>query len=375
MTISDKSWKQYIDDLRKISDKAAELMTRYLETHDYNSKEGRQEAIEYGYALAVKYGEGAAEKACQMYDAVSSTAKKRIPAAEPAETATIAEVGKAINGTLKFSKRPDVVGQSIGRLVKRTGVDTTMKNALRDGAEWAWIPNGDTCAFCLTLASRGWQRASKKAIKNGHAEHIHANCDCTYAIRFDGRSTVEGYDPDALLEIYDSAEGYGSKNKINYMRRKKYAENKDAINAQKRSSYAERKILDTGMYRKGENSGEFIDLPERMSKKHIRDVAKEFNISLKHVKINIDKDVEKLKKNFIYTGRADHKTIGVIEFFPKAFMSKEELVRTLFHERIHVMQFREFGSEYVQNNRRYFEKLASDAEEEFIANAKKAGLL
>ena len=45
-----------------------------------------------------------------------------------------------------------------------------LKNALRDGAEFAWVPNGDTCAFCMTLASRGWQRASKRAIKNGHAE-------------------------------------------------------------------------------------------------------------------------------------------------------------------------------------------------------------
>ena len=52
------------------------------------------------------------------------------------------------------------------------------------------------------LASNGWQKASKKALKGGHAEHIHANCDCTYAIRFDGKSNVAGYDPDALYEKY-----------------------------------------------------------------------------------------------------------------------------------------------------------------------------
>lgn len=27
-----------------------------------------------------------------------------------------------------------------------------LKNALRDGAEFAWVSNGDTCAFCMTLA-------------------------------------------------------------------------------------------------------------------------------------------------------------------------------------------------------------------------------
>ena len=39
------------------------------------------------------------------------------------------------------------------------------------------------------------------------------------------------------------------------------------------------------------------------------------------------------------------------------------------------MQFREFGGDYVQNNRMHFEDLAYDAEEKFIANAKERGLL
>jgi len=126
--------------------------------------------------------------------------------------------------------------QGVSRLVKRAGADTTLKNALRDGAEFAWIPQGDTCAFCLTLASRGWQKASQAAIKGGHAEHIHANCDCEYAIRFDGRSTVAGYDPDKYLRQYRAADG-----DINKLRRVNYAANKERINAQKRAAYAARK--------------------------------------------------------------------------------------------------------------------------------------
>ncbi|MCD8054201.1 MAG: hypothetical protein LUF00_09170 [Lachnospiraceae bacterium] len=102
----------------------------------------------------------------------------------------------------------------------------TLKNAERDGAQFAWVPQGDTCAFCLTLASRGWQYMSKKALRNGHAEHIHANCDCQYAIRFDSSSTVEGDDSDKYREMYDSAEGNTSQEKIKSMRR--------AITARKR---------------------------------------------------------------------------------------------------------------------------------------------
>ena len=37
-----------------------------------------------------------------------------------------------------------------------------------------------------------------QAVAQANAEHIHANCDCEYAIRFDGRSTVAGYDPDHI---------------------------------------------------------------------------------------------------------------------------------------------------------------------------------
>ena len=97
---------------------------------------------------------------------------------------------------------------------------------------------GDTCAFCITLASRGWQSASKQAIKNGHAEHIHANCDCTYAVRFGHDVDVEGYNPSAYYKMYQNADGGSPKAKINAMRREFYAENADAINAQKRSAYA-----------------------------------------------------------------------------------------------------------------------------------------
>ncbi|MCD7838053.1 MAG: hypothetical protein LUG65_04000, partial [Clostridiales bacterium] len=112
-----------------------------------------------------------------------------------------------------------LVPSTVGRLVKQVGADTTLKNAQRDGAQFAWVPHGDSCAFCLMLASRGWQYMSKKALRNSHAEHIHANCDCQYAVRFDGKSTVEGYDPDKYRKIYDFANGNDSTEKINSIRR------------------------------------------------------------------------------------------------------------------------------------------------------------
>lgn len=254
MTISDESWSKYISDLRKVNDEAARLMLEFMDLHRdpdglWNSREVRQAIIQYAYGLSSKYGEAAAELACEMYDAVGALSDVIIPAAVPAEVPTYADIAKAVNGTLKQSSNLEMVASAVARQVKMVSVDTVMQNALRDGAEWAWIPHGDTCAFCITLASRGWQKASKKALKGGHAEHIHANCDCTYAVRFNSRTDVQGYDPDKYKRMYYDAPLDGQratgKNRINAMRREFYVDNKETINAQKRSAYAKRQELNS----------------------------------------------------------------------------------------------------------------------------------
>lgn len=234
MRITATAWAAYTQQLAKLNKKAGRLMADYLAAHGTRDTDA---LISYAHALVTKYGEGSAELACQMYDALAAAAKAGVPAAEPAQTAAYSEVARMVQATKQSLPQ---MQRGVSRLVKRAGADTTLKNALRDGAEWAWVPQGDTCAFCLTLASRGWQKASQAAIKGGHAEHIHANCDCEYAIRFDGRSTVAGYDPEKYLRQYRAA---GSD--VNALRRVNYAANRERINAQKRAAYAARKAAFT----------------------------------------------------------------------------------------------------------------------------------
>lgn len=259
MTITGKSWDEYIKQLRVVSDTAAGLMAKMLKKvresdPDLTTVASRYALIDYAYGLAIKYGEAAAELACEMYDEMAVLSAVMVPPAVPAESATMAEVAKAVNGTLK-TRNDEIVSGAVGRLVKLSSVDTVMNNALRDGAQWAWIPRGDTCAYCIMLASNGWQNASKRAIRNGHAEHVHSNCDCTYAVRFDEDTDVEGYDPDKYYDMYKYGEGiddeiwdesiekYGSgaSGSLNAMRRQFYHDNKAEINAQKRDAYAKRK--------------------------------------------------------------------------------------------------------------------------------------
>ena len=239
MTITQQDWRNYARRLSQLNETAGELFGAYLERHGTGDTEA---LVQYASALVQKYGEGSAELACQMYDEVAQASGKTLPAAEPAEPASPMEVAKAVYGTL--SSPPQMKG-AVSRMVKQAGADTTLKNALRDGAEWAWVPQGDTCAFCITLASRGWQRASKKAIRKGHAEHIHAHCDCTYAIRFDSRTNVAGYDPDRYLKMYNDADG-----DINAMRRSLREENKEKINAQQRAAEHARRAREEGSVKK-----------------------------------------------------------------------------------------------------------------------------
>lgn len=231
MQITTRTWNNYIARLSRLNEAAGQKMREYIRLHGTDDTEA---LISYAYAVITRYGEGSAELACQMYDALAEAEGVLLPAAEPAATASYGEVARMVHATK--DQNPENLPSGVSRLVKRAGADTTLHNAVRDGAQWAWVPHGDTCPFCITLASRGWQTASQKLLKNGHAEHIHSNCDCEFAVRFHSGTSVAGYDPEKYLKQYRDA---GSD--VNAMRRIDYAARKDAINAQKRVAYAVRK--------------------------------------------------------------------------------------------------------------------------------------
>ena len=206
MVITAAEWARYKDRLGAINGRAAELMQEYVNTYGY---EVNQELIDYAYSLATTYGEAAAELACIMYDDMAAywamDSKGAFESAIPAETATYDETAAAVQAAGK--QAPVTIPSVVGRLTKQAAADTTMQNAARDGAEFAWIPSGDTCAYCMVLAALGWQKAGKKTLKGGHAQHIHANCNCNYAVRFDEETEIAGYDPGALDERLLEATG------------------------------------------------------------------------------------------------------------------------------------------------------------------------
>ena len=242
MTISSRDWKNYINKLSLINKTASDKVAQWIEG---NGVDDTRQLLDYCYLITQKYGNGSASLSAFMYEAIADLEGKIVEPAILAPLPEYGDVAKAVQGTMKTSLNPEEIGGAVGRLVKQCGADTTLYNAKRDGAQFAWIPSGDTCAFCITLASRGWQYVSKQALKNGHAEHIHSNCDCAYAIRFNSITNVAGYDPNKYYEQYESAEGDTPKQKINAMRRRYYAQNREEILKQKASAEEKREELNS----------------------------------------------------------------------------------------------------------------------------------
>lgn len=238
MYISKKDWLNFINSLSKIDQTASDTVVRYVQKNGFSDTDS---LVRFSYDVVNTLGNASAALVAKMYDEVSALEGKFFDPAELADTPDYGEVAKTIHGALKTSKNPDEVGGAVSRLVKRTGQDTFIKNGMRDHAEFAWIPHGDTCSFCLMIAANGWQPMSKNALRNGHAEHIHKNCDCSFMIRHEPDLDVAGYKPEKYKEMFDEAEGETWEEKVNSLRRMQYAERKDVINAQKRAAYARKK--------------------------------------------------------------------------------------------------------------------------------------
>ena len=164
-TLTMKEWQKYKNILAKCSQQAEDEFIEAIQSGILGGvgfgNIPRENIIRYAYALVTKYSEASSAAACMFYDALAELSGVNLEPAIPAETPDFESVAKATS----FSDNVEVVKAALGRQVKQASQDTTLQNALRDGAEFAWIPSGDTCAFCIGLAANGWQTASKNAIK------------------------------------------------------------------------------------------------------------------------------------------------------------------------------------------------------------------
>lgn len=329
--------EQYREKLSSVCERASESTQKWLERHPGAS---RQEILDATYKITQAYGLAASTLAANKYDQDVALAEKQgflkpgqIKEAEVWDPLGYGSIARAINGTLKNDSK-EKLPDTIERMVKRFAEDTTLMNARRDGAEYAWIPAGDTCVFCLSLASNGWQRASKSTAEGNHADHIHPHCDCTFSVRFSKDTNVKGYHPEAIKARIEACEGDTWEEKLNSLRRELYT-----------------KKNNLKMYRKEDNSGVYKRFSEQLSKKHVRRVASEMGLNPDDVRYKVVRNSEMIGSGYTGYISDDGKTIYI---YPDAFVSREQLVKTIGHENIHLKQIRENGK--VKSTEELFER-------------------
>ena len=216
--LNESNFMTYVRKMHKLNKIAAQEMQSYIDQFGFDNM---TYLVMKANQIATKYGEGTSSLACLLYDYLAEHQGAKVPPAVPAPTATMDETWGAVQGSLNEGE--DKVANAVSRLVKQAGADTIQQNAARDHAEMAFVPVGQTCAFCMMLASRGWESVGRNA--KSHAAHIHANCDCQYIVRFNSDEGVEGYDPNKYKKIYYDADPGGNwKDKLNAMRRDLHAE-------------------------------------------------------------------------------------------------------------------------------------------------------
>ena len=114
------------------------------------------------------------------------------------------------------------------------------------------------------------------------------------------------------------------------------------------------------MFRKEHNTGAFERLSEPMQQRHVKSVLKVLGFDADTIEFDIIRDEEMIGKGYYgYTFPNGKK----VQLFPDAFSSREELVKTIGHERIHCNQVQLFGEVKTIDELREYERAAKFSED------------
>lgn len=256
------SWDNYLDSRNAVERRAAYNLTHILQNLDFVSMSEAEITATvnriYGQIYEV-FGDASEMVAREWLDAVAEKQAAHMQRVKPLEPQPDAqELAQKMErraqrtrsatsdfaATLHDRGKDAAIEEAAARIaadVKADGNDALLEDGRTRGYEFAWVPRGDTCAFCIALAANGWT-ATKKDI-DSFKQHVHTHCDCELAARPIGSSqNPPGYDPDYYAHIYESANGGkgSSTDKINAIRRAQYAEDGDRIRQQHRDAYSRR---------------------------------------------------------------------------------------------------------------------------------------
>lgn len=195
----------------------------------------------------------------------------------------------------------------------RVQIDAQKKSFEENGFEhYEFIANANCCDSCQRLNGKHFE--VKKMTPGENAAPLHPNCRCSVAAWEDSE------DYDAWLDYLSKG---GTTEEWNRLQ-----------------------ILDnssTLAYNRFRNKFKAVpakNYTEPMTKKHVRSVMKEMGIDYGKAVITLDNNPEYIGRGlFGYTNPNGKEII----LYPDAFMSKEELVKTIGHEKMHQLQLQKYG--------------------------------
>lgn len=191
-----------------------ELASAMKAVRKFDPEVARNAIIEVFGELTAKHGDVAASAAAELYEGLrqqafpsSSFRTLLAPSVsfEQAEATVRYAAEHLFNGDP--DKMLDLLNGNLQRYVENAGRDTIRLNAGRDPhrPRWARVPaGGKTCAWCLTLASRGWVYSSATS-GGGEGNEFHNDDRCMVVPGWGDSPQLPGYDPATLEAKYLAA--------------------------------------------------------------------------------------------------------------------------------------------------------------------------
>ena len=266
---------------------------------------------------------------------------------------TQAELSKLLERGLVGGKNPRELAREITRQfgasrynaerlmrteLARVQTDAQLRSFEANGFdEYTFIVNGGCCDICKEIAKKNDGHYKVKDAKPGeNAPPIHPHCRCSTAAYMD---TTEF---DKWLNSLDKKPKTVETGKSKAYNR---ARNRNAYKAIP-----------------------YEDYTEPMTKKHVRKVMKEMGVSYGKARLRLVNDKELIGRGVFGYTNPNRKEV---QFYPDAFMSREELVKTIGHEKVHLDQLEKYGptNDTAQSN--LYEKEARDSEARWWAEYKK----
>ena len=173
----------------------------------------RDEVIAEATRIAEKFAMWGCELGAQWYDLCSELAGLSVDPAtydapNPADFDGAARRASDYYEEGNANAFADFLQSVINDSIRTTGSNNLWRDYERGlaGGKWARVPVGQTCAWCLMLASQGAWYLSERSALGDTPDHYHRDCNCIAVYHADAESIAGYTELRKYKEIYYDAE-------------------------------------------------------------------------------------------------------------------------------------------------------------------------